>query len=407
MSFVFDPQSEAFARDPYAIYAELRELDEPFYYAGADSLLLSRYQDVESAARNASLVRSLEGILTADEIAAQQRQRNWHDMPNHERFVQHSMLETDGDAHFRQRVVILRELSRRFVEGQHGMIQRHVDRLLDRVCDLREFDFVTDFASHIPGFVIGNILGAPDEDCPRFRTWSEDVVQFFDTGRTEAHKALAESATTECYHYLKEMIAERTREPRADLVSALVAASNNGEMDETELVSTCMLVLMGGHGSTIDVLGSGMHTLLQFPGELQRLRDNPDLVEKAVHEMFRYESPLPFFHRYASEDVEIMGQRYSKGTKFGLLYGSANRDPAQFSEADRFDIGRHPNSHVAFGRGAHLCLGNHLARLDMQVIFLTLLQRTQSIELMDDTVSYKQSLSERGPLSLKVRLTPA
>ena len=125
-----------------------------------------------------------------------------------------------------------------------------------------------------------------------------------------------------------------------------------------------------------------------------------------MQEMFRYESPLPFFHRYATEDCEVLGKQYARGTKFGLLYGSANRDPARFENADSFDVGRSPNRHIAFGRGAHLCLGNHLSRLDMEIAFVTLLKRCQSIELTVDEVVYKRGLSVRGPVALPLRLTP-
>ena len=164
---------------------------------------------------------------------------------------------------------------------------------------------------------------------------------------------------------------------------------------------------MAGHGSTIDVLGSGMHALLLFPDEFARLRQNPDYIHTAVQEMFRFESPLPFFHRYAAEEMEILGRRYPKGTKFGLLYGSANRDPNQFPNADQFDVTRTPNRHIAFGKGAHLCLGNHLSRLDMEVIFQTLIERVRSIELLEEQPRYKRGLSVRGPQSLRVLLAAA
>jgi cytochrome P450 len=148
-----------------------------------------------------------------------------------------------------------------------------------------------------------------------------------------------------------------------------------------------------------------MHALLQNPDQLQRLRGDPGLISTAVQEMFRYESPLPFFHRHATEDVEVLGKRYPKGSKFGLLYGSANRDPARFADADRFDISRTPNRHIAFGRGAHLCLGNHLSRLDMEIVFLALLEKAKSIQLATDAVEFKRSLSVRGPISLPIALT--
>jgi len=407
LTTAFDPQSEAFAQNPYDAYDSLRANDEPWYYDGVDGWLLSRYEDVDNAARDPRLVRSLEAFMADKDIAEERRKMNWHDMPNHARFIQVSLLDSDGDVHFRLRLLVLREFSRGFVERQREMIQRYVDGLLEQLLQEKEIDFVADLACHVPGHIIGNVLGVPDEDCPQLRIWSENVVQFFDIARTEAHKQLAEQSTTEFYHYLLDLIAQREKSPKEDLVSTLIAARNAGELNETELISTCMLILMAGHGSTIDVLGSGMHALLRFPGELAQLRQNPEHIHTAVQEMFRFESPLPFFHRYATEEIEVLGKRYPKGTKFGLLYGSANRDPNQFPDADRFDVTRNLNRHIAFGKGAHLCLGNHLSRLDMEVIFLTLLKRVKTIELVEDKPKYKKGLSVRGPKSLRVSLAAA
>lgn len=403
---MFEPQSTAFAKNPYGYYADLRKLDEPYFYERADAYLLARYIDVEAAARNPRLVRSLEAFMDPDYVKAQQRARNWHDMPNHERFVQFSLLERDDNTHFRLRVIVLRALSRRFVEQQRSMIEAYVDLLLDQLLQHREFDFVEDLASHVPGHIIGHLLGVPIEDCPQLRVWSENIVQFFDVGRTEEHKLLAENATTEFYFYLSDLIADRRKKPQEDLISSLVAAQDAGEMSESELISTCMLILAAGHGSTIDVLGSGMHALVSHPEQMHLLRQEPGHIKMAVQEMFRFESPLPFFHRYISEALVLNGQHYPKGTKFGLLYGSANRDPDQFPDADTFDITRNSNRHVAFGRGAHLCLGNHLSRLDMEVIFLGILKRTRHIELAGAEPAYKKSLSVRGPESLRLTLTP-
>jgi cytochrome P450 len=404
---MFNPLSESFAQDPYPVYSELRKMEQPFYFEGVDGWLLARYKDVEKAALNPKFVRSLSAFMSPEKIEDEKRNMNWHDMPNHSKYVQFSLLDSDGDVHFRLRKIVLGKFTGRYVERHRSMIQQYVDKLLDTLLEKREIDFIEDLASHVPGHIIGNILGVPDEDCPQLRIWSENVVQFFDVDRTDEHKQLAEQATTEFYQYLLDLISQRKKQPKEDLVSTLIEASKAGELDETELISTCMLILMAGHGSTIDVMGSGMNALLQNRGELERLRQDRNLIQTAVQEMFRYESPLPFFHRYATADVEIMGQRFPKGTKFGLLYGSANRDTEWMPDADRFDISRKPNRHIAFGRGAHLCMGNHLSRLDMEIVFLALLDRVKSIELMTDEVKFKRSLSIRGPVSLPLSLTPA
>lgn len=404
---MFDPLSEAFAQNPYSVYERLRQSPEPLFFEPMDCHLLSRYDDVESTARNPLMVRSLEAFAEPDTIKNMQRQANFHDMPNHEQFVQFSMLERDGDVHRRMRLVVLREFSKAFIQKHRVMVQNHVDGLLDEILEKGEIDFVEDLAAQVPGHIIGRILGVPDEDCPQLRIWSEDIVQYFDADRTQENKDKAELATTEFYEYLTRQIDQRRKSPSDDLLNTLVEAERAGELSETELVSTSLLILAGGHGSTIDVLGTGMLALLRHPDQLEQLRENPGLAATAVQEMFRYDAPLPFFHRYASEEVEVMGRSYPKGTKFGLLYGSANRDPETFDAADHFRIDRVPNRHVAFGRGAHLCLGNNLARLNMEIIFTTLLNRVESVELLLEAPLFRRGLSSRGLLSLPLMLRPA
>jgi len=400
----FDPMSRRFAQDPYSVYAQLRALKQPYYYQAADIWLLSTFADVNQVACNSNMVRSMDAFMSCEDVAAQKKKINWHDMPNHSRFVQFSLLDSDGDVHMRLRKLVMREFSSKFVQHHRGMIQRYVDKLLDELCERKEFDFIADFAAHVPGHIIGNVLGVPDEDCPQLRIWSENVVQFFDVARTDTHKKLAEQATTEFYYYLLELIAQRTKHPEGDLLSTLINAKNAGQLDETELISTCMLILMAGHGSTIDALGCGMNTLLNNPDQYKELSESPELAASAVQEMLRYESPLPFFHRYAAQEQVVLGKSYPQGTKFGLLYGAANRDSSAFPDADQFNIRRNPNRHLAFGRGAHLCLGNHLSRLDMEIIFLSLAKRTASIERLVDQAQFKPGLSVRGLVSLPVRV---
>ncbi len=397
---VFDPLSEAFAQDPYPTYAALRE-HGPWYWEAGEMWLLSRFDDVFAAAVNPNMVRTLDGLKTPEEINDERRRANWHDMPHHQRFVQFSLLDSDGEVHRRLRRRLFGEFTHARIQALRPDIERHVDHLIEQAAGRGTFDFIEDFAAHVPGHIIGRLLGVPDEDCAILRTWSENIVQYFDIDRSDARKALAEDTTAEFYRYLLALSDARRKAPKDDLISRLVADWDAGELDEDQCISTCMLILMAGHGSTIDVLGSGLHALLRFPDELQRLRNQPALMPAAVQEMFRFESPLPFFHRYAAEAIEINGFTLGKGSKFGLLYGCANRDELSIQRAGRFDVGRVPNRHLAFGGGAHLCLGNHLARLDMEIIFTRLLDRFASIAL-EDVPTYKTGLAVRGPKALRV-----
>ena len=404
--FQFDPLSAEFAADPYAVYARMRAEDGLFPFPELDMLLVTRQRDVSAIVADKRLPRMPNGILDDAELRRRQRQDNFHDMPHHARFVQSSMLNSDGEVHDRLRRQVYRMFTPALIAGQRSAIEAYVTGLVSGLVGAGEVDFVADLAVHVPGHVIGHLLGVPEADCPMLRTWSENIVQYFDVDRSAARKALAESTAAEFGAYLRDLKSDRVRNPREDLVTRLVQAEQAGEMSEDEFISTAMLILMAGHGSTIDVLGSGMHAMLRFPDQMARLKADPSLMPTAVQEMFRFESPLPFFDRYAAEEVEVGGITYSRGTRFGLLYGAANRDPAQFDQPDHFDVGRTPNRHLAFGGGAHFCLGNHLARLDMDVIFTTLFRTFRQINLVE-VPEYKRSLSVRGPRALRLRLEAA
>ena len=313
-----------------------------------------------------------------------------------------SLLDSDGAVHDRLRGLVAGAFTPRAISHLESTASAFANELFDAIGDRDEIDFVEDLAGHVPGRVIGALFGVPAGDATRLRRWSEDIVQFFDLDRSDERKRLAESTTGLFYRYLLEIAATRRTDPRDDLMTRLVSFWDEGQLDEDEFVSTCMLIVMAGHGSTVDVLSSGMHALLRFPDQLERLRNDPSLLPTAVQEMFRFEPPLPFFHRYCTQDSEIAGRTYPPGTRFGLLYGSANRDEEIFDEADAFDVGRRPNPHKGFGGGAHFCLGIHLARLTMTVFFRELLSRFSTLELRGPTPVYKTGLSVRGPRELRM-----
>ncbi len=398
-----EPLSDEFARDPYAVYARLRREDAPVWDEGLSLWLLPRFDWVAAAALDKRLVRSPERVFPQEELAARRRAANWHDMKLHSRFVQFSLLDSDGPVHDRLRKLVMREMSAPVITRLKAATESFVAALLDKVLAQGEIDFVADFAAHVPGFVIGRLLGAPDEDCALLCGWSEDIVQFFDVDRSDERKALAEKTTGEFYRYLKSLAAERRTRPRDDLITRLAAAEDAGTLSHDEFVSTAMLLMMAGQGSSIDAMSSGMAALLRFPDQMARLRADPALLPGAVQEIFRFEPPLPFFHRHAAEDMELAGRSFLKGTSFGLLYGAANRDPAAFADPDHFDVGREPNRHLAFGYGAHLCLGNHLARMTLETVFSALLARTREIAFLEEP-EWKRGLAVRGPKALHISL---
>lgn len=393
--FNFDPTSVAFAADPYAVYAQMRGQDAPYYWPDLDMVLLSRYADVSQIAVNSAMVRSLKGVRSDAELKAEKRKSGFADMPFHERFVQTNLLDTDGAEHDRLRRLIFGAFTGRGVKPLETFIQAYVDALLSNTPHGLSFDFIEHVAAPLPGLVIGRFLGIPERDAPQLRQWSEDIVSYYDVDKTPEKKAKAEAAVKAFHDYLIGLKRERCASPKDDLISQMIIQETDGLFRKDELIATCMLILMAGHGSTIDVIGTGLNSLLNHPDALQDLRDDRSVLPSAIEEMFRYEPPLPFFHRHATEAVTLRGHKFPAGTTFGLLYSAANRDENAFPDANAFNIRRAPNRHMAFGRGAHLCLGNQLAKLNMRILFNALCSRFHVMEFAGN-VTFKPGLSTRG-----------
>ncbi|MFN3275238.1 MAG: cytochrome P450 [Paracoccus sp. (in: a-proteobacteria)] len=401
----FDPAAPDFGANPWPAYARLRAMPGLPFWPGFDGHLASRMEDVRAIALDRRMVRAPAAFCPPDEVRRLQVAGNFHDMPYHERFVQTSMLDTDGPDHDRLRRAVFPFFTRTRLESLRGFVSAWVADALDRLIAQGRIDFIADLAAHLPGQVIGHLIGTAPELAPQMTEWSEDVVSYFDIDRTAAKKARAEEATRLFADLLEDLYAVRTRAPREDLMSAMIGAETAGLLTHDELIATIMQILHAGHGSTIDVMGSGLAALMDHPDQMALLRAEPGLMPQAVQEMFRHAAPLPFFHRYASEDLTICGQDWPKGTKFGLLYASANRDPAAFDAPDRLDITRRPNVHLAFGAGGHVCLGNNLARLNMEILFTQLLARTAAVE-PEGAVLWKSGLQAHGPRCLPIRLIP-
>jgi cytochrome P450 len=399
----FDPTSAAFAANPYAVYERLQDQDAPLYWPDLDMVMVSRYADVSQIAVNPAMVRSLKGHCSDVDLEEETRKSGFADMPYHARFVQSNLLDTDGAEHGRLRRLIFGAFTARGLKGLEGDIHDYVERLLDGIPQGESFDCIEKIAAPLPGVIIGRFLGVPEEDAPQLRLWSEQIVSYYDIDKTPAKKAIAETAVKEFHDYLILLKNERHHGPQDDMISRMIAQETEGLFHKDELISTCMLILMAGHGSTIDVIGTGLHSLLKHPVAMRELRADPSLWPTAIEEMFRYEPPLPFFHRHATDAVTLRGHVFPTGTTFGLLYGAANRDGTVFPEPDRFDIRRTPNRHVAFGRGAHLCLGNQLAKLNMRILFQALFDRFETLQLVGDA-EFKRGLSTRGLKALDIEV---
>lgn len=404
MSLSFDPHSLAFAEDPYSFYAELRRKPSLTYYPAENVWLASRYSDVASIAQNPDMLRSLNPFIDEAERVKRQRAANFHDMPYHSRIVQTNLLELDGAPHRRLRNMVFGMFQTRMIENHASSINHVVSEVLSNIAQNEPFDFISEIAQPLPGRIIGDLIGVPASDNALIHDWSHAIVSYFDVDRTSEKKAAAEAAAKAFFYYLQDIKQLREKTPQNDLLSHIIKLAAGDALSDDEIISTCMLILMAGHGSSTDVMGSGLHLLFKHPGATHQLRSASDLMPAAIEEMFRYESPLPYFVRYAAKDVSVGETSYPAGTAFGLIYASANRDERVFDNADQFLINRVHNRHLSFGSGAHLCLGNNLAKLVMRNLFTRLLQTFPDLRLEDEYVQYKPGLTIRGPKSLMINL---
>lgn len=405
MPELFHPYEQGFAANPYPTYARLREQNPIFHSAEFGLTFFTRYRDIANLLADKRLGRTLSHVMSPEEKGEKHRQENWQAMPAYSRFVRVNLLETEGPDHVRLRRLLAKAINARLIGGLRGRIELLVDELLDGIADHSEIDFIADLAVPLPVHVIAEMLGWPVEERHRLRPWSADIVRLYERDHSEEDVLRAEAATQEFAGMLGELADRRRSDPKDDLISAFALLESDGDtLSADELIASCMMLLNAGHEAVVNSAGNGLLALLRHPEQRQRLQRDPSMITTAIEEMLRYDSPLQFFHRFALADMEYGGFEFRKGDTLGLLYGSANRDPAAFEHADTFDIARDPNQHLAFGLGPHFCLGSPLARLELEILFSKLLQRFPDIQLLDEQPRYRTGLVFRGLRQLRVRL---
>jgi cytochrome P450 len=370
-----DLTSAEVVADPYPHFAAARAV-APVQWHEATGMWLT----FTHAAANAVLrARTLGRLWTP----------RWPDepMPFFAMIHVHSLLENEPPTHTRLRRLIAGAFARGHVERLRPRVAELADRLADDVEDAgaagASVDLIALYAEPLPVQVIAELLGVPEPDWPLLRPWSNAIVKMYEYAVSPAQRVAAETASREFVEYLRQLVAERRRAPGDDLVSSLIAETDTegGRLTEDELVTTCTLLLNAGHEATVNVVGNGMTALLGHPEQLAALRADATLVPGAVEELIRYDSPLQLFERTAVDDTTIEGVLVKAGTKIAALLGAANRDPAVFPDADRFEVTRHDNPHLGFGAGIHFCVGAPLARVELQSSLATLLRRFPHLEL--------------------------
>ena len=373
LGFQLTQPPAGFVDDPYPWYAALREHD-PVHPLGADGVFLSRYDDALAVYRNpqASSDKKVEF------------KPKFGDSPLYEHHTT-SLVFSDPPLHTRVRRIIMGALNQRAIARMEEQVVALVDRLLGELAAKRTVDFIEDFAARIPVEVIGNLLAVPHADRGPLRGWSIAILSGLEPAPSSELLARGNRAVADFVDYLKVLVAERRRnpgDPELDVLTRLIAGEGDGErLTDLELYHNCIFMLNAGHETTTNLIGNGLWLLLTNPGELTRLRSDPGLLNTAIEEMLRYEGPIQLNNRRLAAPMELGGRALPAGTFITIGIGAANRDPAQFRDPERFDVGRKPNRHIAFGQGDHACSGMNVARMEGRIALGRLLERFPRIEL--------------------------
>jgi len=391
---VFNPLMPEFHSNPYPFYRALRE-EDPVHLSPLGFWVCTRYDDAVMILRDPRFGREGMAKLMEARLGLTQDTSRARDM-----------LFQDPPDHTRLRALVSRAFTPRVVEVMRPHIQEIVDGLLDRVDGARAMDVIEDLAYPLPVTVICEMLGVPAADQDIFKTWSTDIARSLDAAVLPADSDAiprGRDARLGLADYFRSLITTRRKDPKPDLLSALIAAEEEGnKLSEGELVSTCMLLLIAGHETTVNLIGNGLLALLQHPDQLRALRDDPELIQTGVEELLRFDGPVQRTGRMTTAEVEIGDKRIPRDSVVVSVIGAANRDPKQFADPDRLDVSRKDNRHIAFGFGIHFCLGAPLARLEGQIALGTLLRRMPKLALVSDVPEWRESSTLRGLKSLPV-----
>ncbi|GAA1069039.1 cytochrome P450 [Kitasatospora nipponensis] len=398
----FDPWSPQFVAHPYDAYAELREHAPVSYYEPTGQWLVSRYQDVSALLRDRRLGRTYTHRFSHEEFGQTPPD------PAHEAFHtlnDHGLLDLEAPDHTRIRRLVSKAFTPRMVASLRPTVARLADELVADLLKEGGGDLIAALAEPLPVAVIAEMLGVPEADRGLLRPWSAAITGMFELNPSEEVARRAVDASVEFSDYLRALIRERRAAPGGDLISALIAAQDEGEaLNEQEMVSTCVLLLNAGHEATVNTTGNGWWALFRNPDQLALLRSGIDRhLPTAIEELMRYDTPLQMFERWVLEDVEVAGTTIPRGAEVALLFGSANRDPQRFADPDRLDLTRADNPHITFGAGIHFCLGAPLARLELTESYGALLRRAPGLRLLAEP-RWQSGYVIRGLTELRVEL---
>jgi cytochrome P450 len=395
----FRPDAPEFLRDPFPLYRRLREEDPAHWSPRLKAWVLTRYDDCKA-------------VLLDKEISSDRLRPYFATLPGAEaarigeiiRYLTHWMVFRDPPEHARLRRLTSKVFNLQSMSAMRPAAEELVSWLFERIGTRTEIDFVADFAGPLPALVIMAMLGVPKEELAKVKRMSDDIALFIGSSRMAQEKYdIAESATKEMAAFFRELIEDRRRTARMDLLSELVHLRDGEDsLSQDELVATCILLLFAGHETTTNHIANGLLSLLRFPSELKLLREQPEIAQRAIEELLRYDGPSGAQVRVVKAEQELRGKRLKPGDRVFLMLNAANRDPEAYDEPERLVLGRGGVAHLTFGFGMHICLGFPLARMEGQVALPAVVRHWRKIALAvpEGRLEWLNSMVFRGMTSL-------
>jgi len=402
----FRPDSPEFLRDPFPLYRRLREEDPVHWSPRLKSWVLTRYDDCKA-------------VLLDKEVSSDRLRPFFATLPGAEaarigeiiRYLTHWMVFRDPPEHTRLRRLTSKVFHLQSMNAMRPAAEELTQWLLDRIGNRRDIDFVADFAGPLPALVIMAMLGVPKEELAKVKRMSDDIALFIGSSRMSGEKYdVAESATREMAGFFRELIEDRRKAARNDLLSELVhLREENDSLSDDELVATCILLLFAGHETTTNHIANGLLSLLRFPSELKALKEKPEIAQRAIEELLRYDGPSGAQVRVVKVAQELRGKTLKPGDRVFLMLNAANRDPEAYDEPDRLHLTRGGVAHLTFGFGMHICLGFPLARMEGQVALPAVARHWRHIALAapEESLEWLNSMVFRGMKSLPLHVEPA
>jgi cytochrome P450 len=382
--------SDDMRRDPFAAYDQMRRFSPTFHVPPPfDAWLVFDFQGVKRVLSDHELFSSC--------VPAP---RNW-------------FIFFDPPAHSKLRALISKAFTPRMISNLEPRIRALSRRFINTFIEAGTVDLVDKYAGPLPMMVIAEMIGIPSADWSRFKGWSDNIMQLSHTrsGTEKAAQALAlfREVTVEMSGYLDQMIEQRRSEPRNDLLTRLIEAEVDGvHLTQEEILGFFQLLIVGGQETTTNLIDNAILCFTENRDQLARVQSNPELLPSAIEEVLRYRSPLQWMMRTPKRDVELNGKTIPAGKLVLPMMGSANRDPNQFPNADRFDISRDPNQHIAFGHGIHFCLGAALARMEARIALSDIMIHLRNFEPTgSEPWKPREALQVHGPAHLEIRFDPA